>query len=277
MMPFLKLIRFPNILLIILTQFLVYFFLLNKLVVEYQFLVLALSLAFIAAGGNMINDYFDLETDLVNKPEKVIVNNGIPSKYVLLLYGFLTFTGIFAAFYISFKLGLILFLIALFLFLYSWKLKKIWLAGNLLVAFLMAAPVWISCFYMPLSWSFIILVYILFSFLSGLIREIVKDAEDMEGDALTGAKTLPVVSGLQITRAAVFCCILLLLLLLLLFTGQLIVSSSWLAFGYFCLLDIALVVIGFLFYKAKNKNDFHGLSKWLKYFIFAGIISISLF
>src|SRR6266498_2593057 len=156
---FLKLIRLANLFFIFLTQFLFYYCILLPLlkhagmvalIDETSFFLLMAASVLIAAAGYIINDYFDINIDQVNKPEKNLVDKVIPRRWAMLLHFILSGIGILISFWISWRTGLwyiVLanFLCVLLLFGYSVSLKRKLLSGNLLISFLTAWVVLILC------------------------------------------------------------------------------------------------------------------------------------
>ncbi len=150
--------------------------------------------ALIAAGGNIINDIFDIETDRINKPERALASGRISLNAAAYFYFTLSLAGLTCAVLISYAAFAIAFMVFAGLFLYAKKLKRIPLAGNFLVSFFTGlvfpfgalAGGDISAGYFPFA----------FAFLATMIREIVKDAEDVEGDTAAGLMTYPVKEGI---------------------------------------------------------------------------------
>jgi len=181
-----------------------------------NFIILVVSVLLIAAGGYIVNDVMDKKIDLLNKPDEVIIDKKISEKTAISLYYILNSVGFLLALYLSWKVGLwqlsIIFgLVIGLLYFYSSNYQKIPLVGNLTVALLVAivpllVPVYdileLHRIYRPTllnyEFSFNFLFkwvggFAFFAFLSTLIREIVKDAEDFEGDRAHGLKTLAIV------------------------------------------------------------------------------------
>ncbi len=160
-----------------------------------KILLASFSGAFVAAAGNVINDYFDVEIDKINRPERVIPQNLLTKKDALVLFAVLKFF----AFYLALKIGSAAFVIVIFtsilLFLYSVKFKKIPLLGNFTVAFLTG----LAFVYVAVSagnWTCGIFPAI-FALLVNFAREILKDIEDMEGDGKIGISTFPLKMGIE--------------------------------------------------------------------------------
>src|SRR3954469_12023642 len=172
------------------------------------FLLLMSSSVLIAAAGYIINDYFDLNIDLINKPDKLVVDKIITRRWVIFWHLVFSITGIMLGFYIDWKtnvrfLGFANFTCTVLLFVYSISLKKKLLSGNIVISVLTA---WVI---LVVGWcetsnllqphhigSFtekitrISFLYAGFAFVISLIREVVKDIEDIEGDRRYGCNTM---------------------------------------------------------------------------------------
>lgn len=247
MKTFFKLIRVQNLLIIAVTQYLmrwsIIYPLLNKLSVvsneevihfkdfglqfnEFYFAMLVLSTMFITGAGYVINDYFDIKTDVFNRPDNVIVGRKISRRATMLIHIVMNFTGVALGILISFlihlpALAVIFLLIPGLLWFYSTSYKRQFLIGNIIVSFLTGlVPFMVVLFEVPCliaEYGKVMIDYnanfnILFGWVGGfaifafwltLIRELIKDMEDFEGDREYGRKTLPVKLGLGITKAII--------------------------------------------------------------------------
>lgn len=170
---------------------------------SWRLLVAVTATACITAGGYIINDYFDVQIDRINRPGTLIVGRKVHRRKALLLHGMLTAAGVLLGLLASPKVAALQVLAAGCLYLYSAVLKRSPGWGNVLVAMLTSAGLLVPWLLFgqakPMLW-----VYIAFCFLISLIREVVKDAEDMRGDATFGCRTLPIVYGLPRTRQLVY-------------------------------------------------------------------------
>ena len=245
MVAFLKLIRWQNLLIVIVTQFLIRYALINTLAGNMllegmlpggpqsyillqlpfiDFLVLVFATACITAGGYVINDYFDIRTDLVNKGE-VIVGTRIPRRRAMMWHNILSGLGVVAGFWVSYRIGhiwigIVFLLVSGLLYFYSVVYKKQFLIGNIIVALLTSfVPLMVVIFELPVVYNYygpelislstmkIIFYWVagfaVFAFLTTLSREIVKDMEDFEGDKAYGSRSLPVVAGIRMSKAVV--------------------------------------------------------------------------
>ena len=155
------------------------------------FLLAFASVFFICAGGMLINDFFDIETDKINKPQKWKVTK----KYrnLLIIFSLLFFgSGICISLFLGINAFFLAFLNSLFLILYSWKLKRIVFLKNVIVAYLVAS---VFLYGGIISQNPTPIVFSLLAFVSNIGREIIKDVEDAEGDKKANIKTLAVAIG----------------------------------------------------------------------------------
>ena len=303
-----KLIRLPNIIIlatiIILLHIGVYLPFYTSLNVVspldgWVFAVFVLSVSMIASGGNIINDYFDYQIDLVNKPDKLVIEKVISKNSAMSAYQFLTIVGIVGGFITGwliseFKIGFFFGFGALMLYSYSETFKRKLFIGNLIIAllgFLFVLLLWIIEFFAlrNSAGTFIVVYpsflkinillggYALFAFLTTLIREIIKDIEDIDGDKKNNCQTLPISKGIQTTRKIVSSLILITILLLLFseylcWTNSLIVLSNFLMFA----INAPLVILLIRFNKSTTKSEYHAASIFMKWIMVAGILGIQL-
>lgn len=302
---FFRFIRWPNLLFIALTQALFYFIIFpyayNMVHLGTQdiflkqniFLWIVLSSVFIAAAGYIINDYFDVNIDLVNKGDKIIVGKHVNRRTAILLHAALSLAGLFCIVYAGYRLKNIylpflnLGAVLLLLF-YSTTFKRKLLIGNLVISVLTA---WVI-FVLPVAeyrldmknhgaWQLILkyaIVYGGFAFIISLIREVVKDMEDAEGDQRYGCTTMPVVWGIPASKvfAGVWLVVLAGMVLALVF--YLLTFGRWIVFGYGVICII--VPLGYILKKmftAFTPSDFHQLSTKVKLIMLAGILSMVFF
>jgi 4-hydroxybenzoate polyprenyltransferase len=304
--PFLHLIRWPNIVIVILTQSLVMYALIGRVYAgagiepalrPLLFFILVSVTALIAAAGYIINDYFDIRTDRINKPGSVVVGKFIPRRIAIKLHIIFNSVAIAAGLYLSIKVGsfrlwLIFPMMTILLWFYSERYKRKVLSGNLAVAFMSAmvvVVVWLFEFFalrqQPDKFmtvytqigliSRVVFTYALFAFLLSFVRELIKDAEDVEGDAITGCQTLPVVYGIRYSGNLAF--VLLIVTLLLSLAGSFFLyKTSRLVPAFYFLIVVAVPVL-FLAIQvagARAKEQFHSISNLLKLLMLSGIVGL---
>jgi len=249
----------------------------------------------IGAGGYIINDIFDQKIDAVNKPNRQIIGKKISPKAGIQLYTLLGIFGLLFSGYLSWTIGnltlILIYPIAWFLlWTYSHSFKRMPLLGNVIVSLFCA---FVPGILMIAEWPAIqelgndeigtfgiilLLIYILFAFLTTLIREIVKDIEDIEGDRKHGCRTLPIIWGLNRTKAVVLLFAVMLLISLGYF-GASLGSRGWFYSFFWTILAIIIPMGIFLFKlaKATTEKDFAWLSKWMKIIMLAGLVLIVIF
>lgn len=276
---FVKLTRVQNLLIIALAQYLTAIFLVGpssewKLYLQdINLLFISFSTVIIAAAGYMINDYYDVKIDYVNKPDQVIVGKVLTRRSVMAVHTILNFTGIFAGIMISYKIGFINFIAASLLWLYSNQLKRMPLIGNLAVSILTALSITVIAIHYNDS-EVAIFLYAFFAFVTTLVREIIKDIEDMVGDEKFGSKTLPIIWGIRKTKQFIY----LLSILFLAILGYLILMNYFPQINALILIIAApVLVLNYLLYRADTKMHYYRLSLFTKFFILIGILSMVLF
>jgi 4-hydroxybenzoate polyprenyltransferase len=271
----LKLIRLPNLAIIALTQLMVSIFLIEEntlfnVLNDFNLHILILSTLFIASAGYLINDYYDIKIDYVNKPKRVVIGKHIKRRKVLIIHSIFNFLGILLGAYVSWWIMGINIFAAFLLWLYSNMLKRLPFWGNLTVSFLTGLSVFII-YLIYFSNIYLIIMYAVFAFFISLIREIIKDLEDVEGDKKFGCKTLPITLGISATKRVIYTINIVFLVVVFL------VTSNWNIFlPFFITLTI---ILGFLCNKihfADKKNDYAKISKLAKIIMVIGISSMFL-
>ncbi len=305
---FFRLIRWPNLFFIALTQSLFYYCIIvstasdNQLIsnlTQPLFFLLMLASILIAAAGYIINDYFDINIDQVNKPEKMVVEKIIKRRWAIVLHWVITTVGLIISLYVSFKTSFIIIIVnvlcTLLLWFYSTTFKKKLLAGNIIISLLTAWTIMVLYFATGNTFHFLsapvpglskamnhifkfAVLYAGFAFVISLIREVVKDIEDMEGDAKYNCKTMPIVWGVPSSKvfAGVWLVVLIgALIILQLYAFQL----GWWITGFYCFLMVLLPLVWILrkLYTAQNTGQYHQLSRLIKLVMLSGILSILFF
>jgi 4-hydroxybenzoate polyprenyltransferase len=303
--PFLKIIRPVNLLImalmLVLVRYAIFFpvFRQNGLVgmmAWWQFGLLIAATLFIAAGGYVINDVLDIELDRINKPDGQVIGKKISEERGNKLHFNLTAIGIafglaFSYFVDNLLLAIIFVIIATALFYYSFKYKYMPLIGNLVVALLAAMVVmiyWLFEFYnlknqpdifIDASLSFhqlnrFVLAFAFFAFLTTLTREIIKDAQDIEGDKRFGCRTLPVILGPAITRYIVLALEFMILGMVAWFQVILWRTGYSLMTYSLAITQALLIYTIFFTFKVIDKNTWAKLSLLLKLIMVAGMLSL---
>jgi 4-hydroxybenzoate polyprenyltransferase len=313
MKAFLNLIRWQNLLIVVLTMVLMRYAVLGPVISKigvillkgsreeipmtlqfpwYDFLLLVAATVFIAAGGYVINDYFDIKTDLINKG-KVIVGTKIPRRQAMMWHNIFNIAGVSAGFYISWKAGYLLLgslflVVSGLLYFYSASYKRQFLIGNIVVAILTATVPLLVVFYeWPALYKYYAIYAItlpkinsifywvggfaLFAFMTTLTREIIKDIEDFEGDVAYGRNTVPVVIG--VLSAKVVSISLIIITVALLYLAWYFFVHDTITLIY---LSVAIVLpLLFVIYKvlvSSDRKQIHSASRIMKIVMLTGIL-----
>ncbi|RAR72593.1 geranylgeranylglycerol-phosphate geranylgeranyltransferase [Flavobacterium aciduliphilum] len=298
-MNYLRFIRYKNLLLLALMQlvFRLGYLELIKIPLSlfyWQYALLMASTVLIAAGGYIINDIFDQDIDGINRPHQNYIGSLISENNAYTLYAVLTIMGVGCGFLLANSVDhanfvIIFVLVATLLYFYASYLKRIALLGNILIAALLAFSVIIIGIFdifpntfdvnraqMAVAFS-ILLDYAKFAFCLNLVREIVKDIEDISGDATYGLQTLPILIGATKTRIIAFVLLILPALYLLYYTyNYLFANGLYYAIAYMVLLVLSpLFVCAIKIIHAREKQEYHQISTLLKWILFFGIISVA--
>lgn len=293
----LRLIRFTNLVMIAFSMYLIRYMIVvpflkeaetTSLLSAFHFSILTLSVVLTAAGGYVINNYFDTGIDAVNKPGSNPVGELISRKMSLFLYVMLTLGGIVSAVLFGESTGiryavLVVGMAAGLLYFYSSSYKKMLLAGNIIIALLAALNIFITILFDKnalLSTAVLVVVtaYTLFAFLLTLAREIIKDCEDAAGDRAFGANTLPVAAGIRTARISAAA-------ILLLASGALgyvqFITEQWddlISFGYVSIfLQLPLLILSYLTATSKTDTSDRRNSTIAKGIMLAGLCSMIVF
>lgn len=273
---FLKMSRPVNLVIVAFAQLMTAYFLVettgsgHSVLLDPNLYAIIFSTVILAAAGYMINDYYDVKIDYVNKPEEVIIGKGMKRRMVLFLHSALNFTGIGIGYIVSPKIALINFIAAFLLWLYSNSLKRQPFIGNLVVALLTGVTIWIIGFYYQKS-ELLVLTYAIFAFFLNLIREIIKDIEDRQGDRKHGCRTLPIVIGFRNTKKVIFVIAIGFVCTILIVTFKI---NNQLLFYYFGGLSLLFFLFMYKIYIADRKAHFTQLSVLSKLLMLTGIMSM---
>ena len=296
-MNYLRIIRPVNLLLIILVQSLIKYAFFEHLGVQvamshFEFMLLVMATCCIAAAGNVINDIQDITIDQINKPNKVIVGRGISEKNAYNYYIVLTILGVGTGFWLANSLGhpglaSVFIVISVLLYMYATQLTSMLLVGNILVSLLVAMSLIVLILFdifpaitttdemaAQVRASQIVLGYATFAFYINLIRELVKDLEDIDGDKNGNRNTLPIAIGRQRTTWVTFVFGVIAMLVVLGYTY--IYLSNDMTFAFYAIFLIAgpLLLFCIKAWSAENKSDYKQLSLLLKIIFLSGICSL---
>lgn len=274
----LKISRPSNLLIVVFAQLMTAHFLVETtrqgvpVLQDINLYLIVLSTVIIAAAGYMINDYYDVKIDYVNKPEEVIIGKGMKRRVVIFLHTILNFSGIGIGYLVSPRVAVINFFAAFLLWWYSNALKRLPFVGNLTVALLTGASIWIIGYYYQNA-ELLVLTYAIFAFFLNLIREILKDIEDRHGDRKHGCQTLPIVFGFRNTKYIIFLIAFVFVIAILVVTFKINKLSL---FYYFGGLSFLFFLFMYKIYQADRKAHFTQLSLLSKLLMLAGILSMGL-
>ncbi|UPL49540.1 geranylgeranylglycerol-phosphate geranylgeranyltransferase [Hymenobacter sublimis] len=274
-----RLVRLPNLLIMGLCLVLVRACLLLpaapwRQVLAPSFGLLVLAALSVGAAGYIINDYYDVKIDAINRPGRLVVGRVVNRRHAMLAHVLLSGLGVVVSGALSPLLGLVNLGSALLLWGYSVRFKRVALVGNISIATLTAALVLLPELQIRTGTS-AVWAYALAAFLLTTVREIVKDVEDMRGDAQHDCRTLPIVWGVARTKWVVGFFLGCLGLLLLGASYNAVVSNRFLLATWLLGLVLApLVGLGYKLRRADRKRDFTHLSAWCKWIMLAGVLSM---
>ncbi len=306
----LRVVRIKNLVIVAATQYTMRFFIIQPLLHskgmnlqlnELMFFLLVLATVLITAAGYVINDYFDTKTDLINRPNTVVVGKSISRRATITLHWILNTLGVFFGIVVSFSTGrpylsFVFAIIPGLLWFYSTSYKRQFLLGNIIVATLTAlVPLMVLLFELPILnevyWQTLIFIpstfndliywiggYTIFAFWLTLFREIVKDIEDFKGDKEYGRRTLPVVLGIKTTQIITASILLLTIIILAYLFGahlNFLPSGSFDFFTLFYMIIAMIIPIFILIIKllsAEKKEDYHWVSSFSKFVMLMGIL-----
>ena len=300
---FLRLIRIPNLVMIAVTQYFMRWFILKPLLGvsdftvqldTFQFASLVVATVLIAAAGYIINDYFDSKADLINRPGRVIIGRLITRRWAMTLHVVFTAIGILSGAYLAMsvhKLGLVMVFVFTsgVLWFYSTTYKRQLLIGNILISVLVGlVPLTVILFEFPLLVKryalytlatgvnfdyliFWIVSYSVFAFMVNLIREIIKDMEDFEGDYIFGRQTVPIVWGMKMS--SVIICSLIVITIVPIIYILINFLFDKLSLVYITgLILIPFLYIGIRIFLADSKKEYHTLSQLIKLIMLGGLL-----
>jgi len=271
-------VRGYNIIIIVLAQYLTSVFILahdkslRDVVLDVNLLMLVLASAATIAGGYIINNFYDYEKDLINRPQKSMLDRLVSQNTKLSLYFTLNFIAVIMASYVSFR-AVVFFSIYIFgIWFYSHKLKRLPIIGNLTSAVLTITPFFAVFIYYK-NFETVIFVHAIFLFLIISMRELTKDLENIKGDLTLNYRTIPIVYGENTSK--------IMLTILTIFTlVPVYLLTNYFEIGrmhYFFYLSVVLLIIFLLLiWKSEKRTHYLILHNILKFIIVAGVFSIVL-
>jgi 4-hydroxybenzoate polyprenyltransferase len=271
-------IRGYNILIIVIAQYLAARYILApdegfmEILLDKHLFALIIASAVAIAGGYIINNFYDAEKDLINRPKKSMLDRLVSQRTKLTVYFILNFISAGIASLVSFK-AFIFFSAYIFgIWFYSHKMKKIPLIGNITSALLAITPFFAIFIYYGNLYS-VIFVHATFLFLLILIREFIKDLENIKGDLAQDYNTIPVMYGEKMSKGLItFCAFIAVSVTIFLITQYDTGYMRFYFYGSILLLVITLLIL----YKSNTKSQYLLLHNILKFIIVSGVFSIPL-
>ncbi|WP_430909197.1 geranylgeranylglycerol-phosphate geranylgeranyltransferase [Maribacter sp. 2-571] len=271
-------VRGYNVLIILVAQYLASIFILSpdlplgKIIFDLNLFFIVLASSLVIASGYIINNFYDAEKDLINKPRKSMLDRLVSQRFKLTTYFLLNLLAVFVASYVSFRAVLFFSAYIFGIWLYSHKLKKVPFVGNVVSVTLSIAP-FFAVFVYYKNFQTDIFVHALFLFCLMLAREIIKDLENIAGDLAHGYRTIPIIYGTVISKVVITVVVLLTLL------------PSWLLIENFnvgrmdyyfkaCMGVLLLFLV--LLWRSNTKKEYVWLHNILKLIIVFGVFSIVL-
>lgn len=296
-MKYLKLIRYQNLLILAFMQLVFRYLFLKQSYVDlaltdFNYILLVIATVCIAAGGYVINNIMDQDTDEIAKPQNRVVGVSISETVAYNWYIGLTIVGVGIGFYLSNVIYKATFasmfiLVATLLYMYATSFKQIPVLGNVVVALMLSTSIIIiglfdilpaidadNRFRMKEAFD-ILMHYAIFAFIINLIREIVKDMEDMDGDYQSGINSLPIAIGVQKTKIIVGVLTVISIGILAYYVNSNLFELDYVLYYAMILIVGPLIYFGVKLLNATTKKEFHHLSLVLKIILFFGILSVA--
>lgn len=297
-MKYLKLIRYQNLLMLAFMQLVFRYLFLEQSYVDlalsdFNYILLVIATVCVAAGGYVINNIMDQETDEIAKPQNRVVGVSISETVAYNWYIGLTIVGVGIGFYLSNVIykptfASMFILVATLLYMYATSFKQIPVLGNVVVALLLSTSIIIiglfdilpaidadNRFRMKEAFS-ILMDYAIFAFIINLIREIVKDLEDMDGDYQSGINTLPITIGIPKTKIIVGILTVISIGILAYYINSNLFELDYVIYYTMVFIIGPLIYFGVKLMNAETKKQLHHLSLVLKIILFFGILSVAI-
>jgi len=298
-MKYLRLIRWKNLLMILYILILIKYFFFAALNIptflnNYQFALFVISILSTSAAGYIINDIEDIKIDKINKPKRVIIDSFLSKDKAFNIYFGFNIIGLVLGFYLSYLIDHVNFAFiyvvsSLLLYQYAVSLKKSFIIGNIIISTLAALSIFTIALYdllpiitdenkeLILQAFEIIIVYSLFAYIITLIREIVKDIEDIEGDRKFGVKSLAIELGNGIAKKTSSILAIFPLIAIFYYSVSFLSQQTYSIVYIMIFIELPLLYFIVKINFAQKKEDFKKMSLLLKIIMFTGISSIFVF
>jgi 4-hydroxybenzoate polyprenyltransferase len=271
-------VRGYNILVVVFAQYLTSAFILahdrplREILFDPNLFFLILASSSVIASGYIINNFYDSEKDLINRPKKTMLDRVVSQRTKLSVYFILNFAAIFFASYVNFR-AVVFFSIYIFvIWLYSHRLKKILFLGNIVASILTITPFFVIFVYYK-NFETVIFIHATFLYLMIVMRELVKDLENMQGDLVQNYRTIPLVYGEKWSKFFLGICSVLAIIPIYLLITQF--ETGYMDY-YFYASFLLLIIFMLMLYFSRAKWQYLLLHNILKLIIVAGVFSILL-
>lgn len=271
-------VRGYNIPIIALAQYLSAIFILApekralSVILDFNLFIIVLASSLTIASGYIINNFYDSKKDLINRPNKSKLDRLVSQKTKLQVYFTLNFIVFFIAFFVSWRAVLFFSVYIFLIWFYSHKIKKQPFIGNLMASFLAVLPFFAILLYYKNFYE-VIFAHATFLFIIILIREMIKDLENLKGDLANGYSTIPIVYGESVSKK-----IIIILAISTLIPVYFLVNLYDVGYMdiYFYICLMLLILFGVKLSKSKTKEEYNQLHNLLKIIIVAGVFCIIL-
>jgi 4-hydroxybenzoate polyprenyltransferase len=265
--------RVPNLTIAAIVQVLTAVFLLQQQttdIITLEFLLLLISTVSIGAAGYIINDYYDQKIDMINRPSRVVVGVLFQRRLAMFSHLALSAIAILVGFFLHPFIGSIHLFSVFSLWYYSNHLRRLPIIGTITIGFLSSLVILIvAVFFRELN--LVLIIYALFSFITTLIREMLKDIVDVKGEAAFGCTTVPVIWGIRAAKNLIF---LVLMIGVLLLVYYLLAEAGRSTKFYFLLVSPAFLWFVYQLQMADTKKHFVRLVNFCSVIIITGIVSL---
>ena len=272
----LSVVRGYNILVLIIAQYLVSIYIFSpkksipSVLFDLHLLFVVFATVCVVAGGYIINNFYDIKADKINRPYKSGLDSYVKQETILSIYFFLNIVGVLSGFLVSWKAALFFVVYIFSIWFYSHKLKRYPLTGLMSASLLTILPFFVIFVYFK-NFSKIIFVHAVFLFLIIMVRELIKDLENMKGAVASNYKTFPVAYGERNTKL-----ISIVLLFFSLFTVIVLLNHPAISYMkyYFYVVVVSIVIIGAVLIKSSKKQEYTILHTTLKVLLLIGVFSL---